>query len=70
MAGLIRRNAHDITDRILSELTNCMALVDMEITYHDDDTGSITLKDDDGTAFIVRVEMIHQVNPGRDMPNV
>lgn len=66
----IRRNAHDVTDMVLGELTNSMALSDMEITYHDDDTGSITLQDDDGTKFIVRVEMIHEKTLGRDIPNV
>jgi len=66
----IRRNAHDVTDMVLGELTNSMALSDMEITYHDDDTGSITLTDDDGTKFLVRVERVHENPLSREIPNV
>lgn len=66
----MRRNAHDVTDMVLAELTNSMALTDMEITYRDDDTGAITLTDDDGTKFLVRVEMIHEKSLGRKLPNV
>lgn len=66
----VRRNAHDVTDMVLSELTNSMALTDMAISYHDDDTGSITLTDDDGTKFVVRVERIHENPVSREIPNV
>jgi len=66
----VRRNAHDVTDLVLGQLTNSMALTDMEITYHDDDTGSITLTDDDGTKFVLRVEMIHETPISREIPHV
>jgi len=66
----VRRNAYDVTDLVLGQLTNSMALTDMEISYHDDDTGSITLTDDDGTKFILRVEMIHEKPISREIPNV
>jgi len=67
---IVRRNAHDVTDMVLAELTNSMALTDMAITYHDDDTGSITLTDDDGTKFVVRVHKVNPENLGREIPNV
>jgi len=66
----VRRNAHDVADRILSALALTMFIDEMEITYHDDDTGSITLIDDEGTEFIVRIEMIHEAPISREIPNV
>lgn len=66
----VRRNAHDVTDLVLGQLANSMALTDMEISYHDDDIGSITLTDDDGTKFMLRVEMIHETPISWEIPNV
>lgn len=52
--AIVRRNAHDMGDKLMGALSN-QYLESYEINYNSDESATITVKDDDGTEFIIRV---------------
>lgn len=52
--AIVRRNAHDMGDKVLSALSG-QYLESYEISYNPDESATITVKDDDGTEFVIRV---------------
>lgn len=50
----VRRNAHDMGDKVLSLLSGAY-LESYEIAYNPDDSATITVVDDEGSTFTIRI---------------
>lgn len=51
---IMRRNAHDMGDKVLSLLSGAY-LESYEIAYNPDDSATITVVDDEGSTFTIRI---------------